>query len=515
MSPSSVKPRHVLCFLGKDESLLHPPKAVAKTIIDFGFEIDRTYSQAQPDPHMTRSFGVCWDRVFPNAWSAADEAAVANHKSVLYVLSPPMEQQKAVAYSAAALRIIEELIEAGATAVKGESAGVAHGLKRWVQLAAECKAAAKTNQGLALTAAMGRTCRLAFAKRPLGGAAYNESVGFHLVGLPEVYVAKARSSDRDAARLIDEIADAMAERGIDATLADRKLSLAHDSAYAEDRFKFNPYGIVHVDYAETTEISSRRGFHSCIGIRRRPHRDRVPGIPSSKRRLDFVDGWRAPRVMSCGPASRRPARIDTALSGSRHRRCGLMYSRRFRPAYALRRRIEPAGDPRRSALGSPCFRNSVTPEIDAMRTPSISRWRILPPTSPLPRVAEYAAQFPAPVGPRQRPRRRPDLALMVEHCVKEYRVERTVFERKRRQIGFEKGEICQARTRRKAIGGGDRIRLDVNADQRWPTIPASAAREVVPGRGAARRAGSCPASGMGHGKKAAESPPRFASAETP
>ena len=247
MPSSAVKPRHVLCFLGKDESLLHPSKAVANTIADFGFEIDRTYSQAQPDPHMARSFGVCWDRVFPNAWSAADEAAVANHKSVLYVLSPPMEQQKAVAYSAAALRIVEEMIEAGATAVKGESAGVAHGLKRWMQLASECKAAAKTNQGLALTAAMGRTCRLAFAKRPLGGTAYNESVGFHLVGLPEIYVAKARGSDRDAVRIMDEIADAMAERGIDATLRDRKLVLSREQDYAEDDFKFNPYGIVRID----------------------------------------------------------------------------------------------------------------------------------------------------------------------------------------------------------------------------------------------------------------------------
>jgi hypothetical protein len=247
MQSSSVKPRHVLCFLGKDESLLHPRQAAAKTIADFGFEIDRTYSQAKPDPHMERSFGVCWDRVFPNAWSPADEAAVANHKAVLYVLSPPLEQQKAVPHSAAALRIVEEMIEAGATAVKGESAGVAHGLKRWMQLADECRAAAKTNQGLTVTAAMGRTCRLAFAKRPLDGKTYNESVGFHLVGLPEIYVARSRGSDRDAARLIDEIADAMTERGIDATLADRGLSLSRETDYAEDDFKFNPYGIVHVD----------------------------------------------------------------------------------------------------------------------------------------------------------------------------------------------------------------------------------------------------------------------------
>ncbi len=108
---------------------------MAKTIADFSFEIDRACAQAKPDPHMERSFGVCWDRVFPKAWSAADEAAVANHKAVLYLLSPPLEQQKAVAFSAAALRIVEEMIEAGATAVKGESAGIAHGLERWRSLA--------------------------------------------------------------------------------------------------------------------------------------------------------------------------------------------------------------------------------------------------------------------------------------------------------------------------------------------------------------------------------------------
>ena len=247
MQPSSVKPRHVLCFLGKDDSLLDPPKAVAKTIADFGFEIDRTYSQAQPDPHMERSFGVCWDRVFPLAWSAADEAAVANHKSVLYVLSPPMERQKAVAYSGAALRIVEEMIEAGATAVKGESAGVAHGLERWRSLCDQSRKGAMTSQGLGVTLAMAKACRLAFAKRPLGGARYYETVGYHLVGLPEVYVAISRGNEWSAVMLMEEIANAMAEHGVDETLRDRKLELSHESRYAEDDFKFNPYGIVHVE----------------------------------------------------------------------------------------------------------------------------------------------------------------------------------------------------------------------------------------------------------------------------
>ncbi|QHP71953.1 hypothetical protein EI171_34470 [Bradyrhizobium sp. LCT2] len=247
MQPSSVKPRHVLCFLGKDDSLLQPPKAVARTIADFNFEIDRTYSQAKPDPHMERSFGVCWDRVFPNAWSAADEAAVANHKSVLYVLSPPMDQQKTVAYSAAALRIVEEMIEASATAVKGESAGVAHGLARWRSLADQARTGAKTSEGLGMTLALAKACRLAFAKRPLGGDRYYETVGYHLLGLPEVYVAKSRGNEWSAVMLMEEIPNAMAERGIDATLRDRKLTLSREQDYAEDDFKFNPYGIIRIE----------------------------------------------------------------------------------------------------------------------------------------------------------------------------------------------------------------------------------------------------------------------------
>ncbi|QOZ76003.1 hypothetical protein XH83_11430 [Bradyrhizobium sp. CCBAU 53351] len=247
MQPSSVKPRHVLCFLGKNENLLQPPKAVAKTIADFGFEIDRTHSQARPDANMTRSFGVCWDRVFPKAWSASDEAAVANHKAVLYVLSPRMGQEKTAAGSAAALQIVDEMFDAGAIAAKGESAGIAHGVARWRSLADQARNGAKTDQGLRMTPAVTTACRLALAKRPLAGDRYYETVGYHLVGLPDVYVARSRGNDRSAVLLMDEIADAMAEHGIDATLRDRKLTLSREQDYAEADFKFNPYGIVRIE----------------------------------------------------------------------------------------------------------------------------------------------------------------------------------------------------------------------------------------------------------------------------
>ncbi|MBB4273298.1 hypothetical protein GGE12_001052 [Rhizobium mongolense] len=133
---SSVTPRHVLCFLGKKRDLTPLSRAATQAIRDFatGFSVDDDYSQAEPDDRMEQSFAVCWDRVEPKAWNPADEEAVADHQSVLYVLGPGMTQVETVKVSMAALRLVERLIDAEAVAVKGESAGVAHGLCRWREL---------------------------------------------------------------------------------------------------------------------------------------------------------------------------------------------------------------------------------------------------------------------------------------------------------------------------------------------------------------------------------------------
>lgn len=237
-----VRPQHVLCFLGKDRSLSRLSDAAAGAIGDFatGFSVDETYSQAEPDDRMVKSFDVCWDRVEPNAWTKADEAAVAGHQSVLYVLGPLMTKDNAVTVSMGALLLVNHLIEAGAVAVKGESAGVAHGLDRWDRLVLEGAAALKADD----TLAQRRTGRLAFAKRPLSSRDYLESVGFHLVGLPEVFVPRAGKSEREAVAMIDGVADEIAARGLEATLKQRGASLSFESGYGQDEFKFNPYGIV-------------------------------------------------------------------------------------------------------------------------------------------------------------------------------------------------------------------------------------------------------------------------------
>lgn len=239
---SSVTPRHVLCFLGKDRDLSRLSDAASQAIRDFasGFSIDEEYSQAEPDDRMSRSFDVCWDRVEPDAWHQADEKAVADHQSVLYVLGPSMAQAETVTVSMLALRLVERLIGAGAVAVKGESAGIAHGLDRWRELIRQGAEAQKSADRLAEQ----RIGRLAFAKRPLSARGYLESVGFHLVGLPDVYVPDTEGSERQIVAIMDAVADEIAERGLEPTLKARQASHSFNSTYEVDEYKFNPYGIV-------------------------------------------------------------------------------------------------------------------------------------------------------------------------------------------------------------------------------------------------------------------------------
>jgi hypothetical protein len=118
-----VKPRHVLCFLGGAHELARLSDAAGKAIAEFAFEfsVDTDHSLDRPDPYMSRSFGLCWDRIVPNAWSQAD----------------------------AALMVVDRLIKEGAVAVKGESAGVAHGLDRWRTLFSQLVDAAKANDDVA------------------------------------------------------------------------------------------------------------------------------------------------------------------------------------------------------------------------------------------------------------------------------------------------------------------------------------------------------------------------------
>ncbi|NTZ92503.1 hypothetical protein [Agrobacterium tumefaciens] len=256
-SRSEYKPRHVLCFLGAENGLAALQQNARTAIGTFAadFSLDEEYSQDEADERMERSFNVCWDRVDPDTYQEADEEAVAGHGSVLYVLGPSMDAKNAVMTSATALQFVQHMLDHGAIAVKGESAGVAHGARRWKELFEQSRSDAASGDLLALA----RTCRLAFARRPIGDDANGmASVGFHLVGLPDIEVSFIRKDENlpstnpeqlKIAALMDDIADQMARDGVETTVTAHHAALSNDRRYEDDSYKFNPFGVVSIqDY---------------------------------------------------------------------------------------------------------------------------------------------------------------------------------------------------------------------------------------------------------------------------
>jgi len=205
-----------------------------------GFEIDAEFSQNMPDDRMAGSFEICWDRVYHGAWTEADEEAVLGHGCVVYVLGPHMDAEDALQTSVTALCLVAHALDNGAVAAKGESAGVAHGARRWKELSHDM-AHAKDKS-------LARLCRLAFSKRPLNDGEFLSSVGFHLIGLPEVFVPKTLSEDGLLlSSMIDGVADEIFAEGVEAILARYGAVLLPVDGYDEDDFKYNPYGAIHLN----------------------------------------------------------------------------------------------------------------------------------------------------------------------------------------------------------------------------------------------------------------------------
>lgn len=239
---SDIEPRHVFCFLGGEGSFAALRHAIQASIDDFadGFEIDEEYSQDEPDDRMEDAFFHSWDRVVPQVWSSADEEAVRDHGCVVYVLGPPMTAEHAVDLSRIALRLVVETLKNGAIAVKGESAGIAHGVDRWRELGRLAEQAARPPE-------LGHACRLAFVRRPVSEDGLYRSVGNHLVGLPEVCVSMRLSDDElELVAMIDAFTDEMLGKGPDAALADSGRQTVPEQVYEEDDFSYNPYGAVHL-----------------------------------------------------------------------------------------------------------------------------------------------------------------------------------------------------------------------------------------------------------------------------
>ena len=92
---------------------------------------------------MTDAFAASEFRVNPSL-EDADWELIEKHKSVLYVLSTNFIAVKAPAASLAMLSLGRRLLEAGGSAIKCDSSGIAHSRSRWFELASQAEPAKDT-----------------------------------------------------------------------------------------------------------------------------------------------------------------------------------------------------------------------------------------------------------------------------------------------------------------------------------------------------------------------------------
>ncbi|WP_426212707.1 hypothetical protein, partial [Massilia sp. TWP1-3-3] len=205
-----------------------------------GFEYDADFSQDEADPRMMSSFSTSADRVTPSI-TTDDWDAIEGHSAVSYILSPRTTTENALAVSGQTLALVAALLNAGASAVKGESSGIAHGRTYWLELA---DYAAKTSESALIRA---------WVRYPISDDSLLYSVGMHLLGLPDIEIDDAGTSEVDA---VDALSGFMhfllidKRQNLDAghtfhTRPDSarfQLSRTTCTRYEHDDFFYNPYG---------------------------------------------------------------------------------------------------------------------------------------------------------------------------------------------------------------------------------------------------------------------------------
>jgi hypothetical protein len=250
----TVLPRHVICVLGKWRDL-DEVDAVVGQLGDSGFELDREFSQLVRDSRMKKSFDVSYDRVNPSM-TDEDWRAVRDHKAVAYILSPPIQKELAADISGLALLLTAALLQRGGIAAKGETAGIAHGRARWLELAADFGRAREQGN----TVDEGATLYRAWVKRPLLGEEDEVyySCGMHLLGERDIEIeaeldlqAALEWMDLLGFYLVGDRPTRPLKDGEGFRLTDagprRVMRFLDCHRYEEDDFKFNPFGYIRLE----------------------------------------------------------------------------------------------------------------------------------------------------------------------------------------------------------------------------------------------------------------------------
>jgi len=156
MTGDGCLPRLVLCVVGGADL----QKGTRRMLEDAGVE----HEFHPPDARMVPAFDA--SRFGVSTLASIDLARVAAHRRVLYLLSPNFRAREAAQVSSELLEVARKVLAAGGEAIKCESSGIAHG---------------KTLPDSPVRA---------LVQMPIGDRADLYSCGMHLLGHPDLVIAR-------------------------------------------------------------------------------------------------------------------------------------------------------------------------------------------------------------------------------------------------------------------------------------------------------------------------------------
>lgn len=240
MTGNGCLPKTVLCILGGADLAANGASILDRPGIEH---------EARPaDPRMETSFRASSSHVRPSL-GPDDFAVIGRHATVLYVLGRNVTSAQAPDSARDMLDLGRRLLEAGGTAMKCESSGIAHSRSQWIGLASRRDSWA--------------SLRDAFVQLPIRSEEGVYTCGMHLLGKPDLIMSEAliesargpaESPVAPVIRLFESFAlYLLAECPVGAFGSGHTFRVAADSprfrvvwepcaGYAPDDFLWNPFG---------------------------------------------------------------------------------------------------------------------------------------------------------------------------------------------------------------------------------------------------------------------------------
>ena len=247
---TDLPPDMILNVLGNLDSfdeLKREFETLATTFACETYRLDEEFSQLENDDRMPRSYEICMDRTEPSM-TEQDWDAIEHHTaSAYFIVKHIFAEQTRLVTAMTTARCISHLIDLKLiTAAKIETAGLAHGLERWKELASDMTSAIERGDRPAMLLALYKM----FVRKPIHSDNLLYTCGMQNLGLPEMVIVFGEDDEYEPSE--DEMLESVGrfERAFlslfgigecdDEVKPYRKRP---EFAYALGDLRHNPYGV--------------------------------------------------------------------------------------------------------------------------------------------------------------------------------------------------------------------------------------------------------------------------------